>query len=296
MKRFLALLRLARPELLTFAALTYALGAVLARYLGFFRSFAAFWTGFVAALSLLLAANLLNAWFLPKKWERVLWGTDIPPKERDWLRAASFQIALGALGAAGFALLALLAANRLSLSAALFFLLLALAALSEALPPLRLAESGYGEFLDTANLAIFLPAFGFFLQSSEYHRLLAMNAFPLSLLTLAAFLALDFSTYARDAKIARPTLLTRMDWRNGIRLHHALILAAFLLFASWIFLGLRAELLAPILLALPFAAFQIFHLQRIGEGGAPRWKFLRLLALAVPALTVYLLVMIFWFH
>jgi len=32
MKRFLALLRLARPELLTFAALTYALGAVLARY------------------------------------------------------------------------------------------------------------------------------------------------------------------------------------------------------------------------------------------------------------------------
>lgn len=296
MKRLASLARLARPYTLAFALLTYLLGAALARYLGRFQSLAAFWLGLCITLFLLLAANALLFWFQPEKWQRDFWKNGETPDEKNWLRAASFHLAVGATGAAALAAFALLAARRLSASAAIFLLLLLLFAFADALPPIRLAESGYGEFVESAALALLVPAFGFLLQTDSYHRLLGMSAFPLTLLLLASYLLLDFESYARDTKTARPTLLTRMGWERGVHLHHALMLAAMCLFLAWLFLGIPAETLAPLGFILPFAALQSFHLQQIARGRAPRWKFLILLARTTPALAAYLLLTLFWLH
>ena len=177
-----------------------------------------------------------------------------------------------------------------------YLILIFLFMVAYAIPPTRLSESGFGELVLAIYFATLIPALSFLLQTDGYHRLLPMSTFPLTLLALAYLLLLDFPTFASDQKMERRTLLTRLTWQRAIPIHHLLVLTAFLLFAAAPILGFPWGVFWPVFLALPFAGFQIFWLQRIANGGRTLWGFITNLGAAVFGLTVYLLTFTFWIH
>jgi 1,4-dihydroxy-2-naphthoate octaprenyltransferase len=158
----------------------------------------------------------------------------------------------------------------------------------------RLVATGYGELTTCILLANLVPALGFVLQTGQLHRLLAMSTFPLTALTLASMLALEFPDYASDLKTEKRTLLVRLGWERAIRVHHALVLGAYLLFGFSISLGLPMAIGLPPLLTLPLALLQIWYINRIALGLKPNWTALTLNAAAISAAAAYLLAYAFW--
>ncbi len=290
MPRLKHLLTFANPLLLTLAALTFTLGTGMTRYLGRADEPLLFGLGIGWVLLILLAMNLLSIYFRPPNEPLI---EDETIQERNWLRAAAFQISIAALGVAAI-LTVFLLQNGISLPAILFAALILLVAIFYALPPFRLIYGGFGEFSLSILLATLVPAFSLVLQMKETHRLLGAVAFPLTALTFAFFLVLNFSTFSEDRKYERDTLLLRIGWERAVPLHHILVLSAYLLFAAMPLLGFPWALILPAFYAIPFALFQIFWLQRISQGGAPNWNFLIALSIAVIGLTAYSLTLTFW--
>lgn len=291
MQRLLLLLRFSRPLNLILAALTYVLGAGIARYLGISLDVVVFWLGLggilLAHFSMSLLAEALRPVQQPSE-------NDENRAERVNLRNAALLVAIGALAAAAVIAILLGQQGVLSSTAMLFLGLSLLAVLAYAVPPLRLVDAGLGEFTLAVHIAVIAPALGFVLQNGEYHRLVAIVSFPLTLLALAYFLILDFPTFAADEKYDRRTLLRSMGWQRAVPLHHGLILGAYALLAGALLFGLAWGLIWPSFLTLPFAILQIFWLRNISLGAKPVWNLLTVNALAVFGLTAYLLTFAFW--
>jgi 1,4-dihydroxy-2-naphthoate octaprenyltransferase len=272
-------------------ALAYLLGASLAHYLGADFDLLAFLLGFLWLAFLLTAANLLDAAYrnpaepyLPEQ----------TPHQRDEYRRRLVLFALALLtlvSALTVPLLALQLARPLALA---FLALAALSALAYAVPPVRLANRGLGEFAITILVAVFAPSLAFSLQTGELHRLLPAYIFPLGFLALACFLSLGFPTFAADQKYARQTLLIRLGWQAAIPAHNGFLAAAYLLIAAMPFLGLPFDLAWPGLLTIPLAAFQVYQFRRIADGGKPIWPLLTATAVALFGLTTYLLTLTLW--
>jgi 1,4-dihydroxy-2-naphthoate octaprenyltransferase len=220
--------------------------------------------------------------------------TDENHAERVLLRNAALMVSVGALAAIAVIAILLGQEGALSPIVLLFMGLSLLLVLAYAVPPLRLVDAGFGEFTLAVHIAMIAPAIGFILQAGEYHRLVGIVSFPLTLLALAYFLVLDFPTFAADEKFDRRTLLRRMGWQRAVPLHHGLILGAYLLLSSALLFGLAWGLIWPSFLTLPFAILQIFWVRNISLGAKPIWNLLTVNALAVFGLTTYLLTFAFW--
>ena len=291
MIRLKHLLTFSNPLLLALAALTYTLGTGIARYLGRADDPLVFGMGFGWMILLLLAMNLLAVYFRPHN-ERLIEEETIV--ERNWLRAAAFQISGVALGVVAM-LTVFLLQQSVSPIALLFALLIFFAAIAYALPPLRLITSGFGEFVLAILFALLIPAFSLTLQMGELHRLLGAVAFPLAALALAFFLVLNFPAYKEDLKYERGSLLLRVGWPRAISLHHILIFSAYLLFAAMpLIASIPWAVISSVFLVMPFAIFQVYWMQQIANGVNPNWKFLNLLAITVLGLTTYTLTLTFW--
>jgi 1,4-dihydroxy-2-naphthoate octaprenyltransferase len=291
MQRLLFLIRLSRPLNTIFAVLTYVLGAGIARYLGILQDIVVFWLGLggilLAQFSMGLLAEALRPVDQPSE-------NDENHAERVLLRNAALMVSIGALAA--IAVIAILLGQKgvLSPVVMIFMGLSLLLVLAYAVPPLRLVDAGFGEFTLAVHIAMIAPALGFILQAGEYHRLVGIVSFPLTLLALAYFLILDFPTFAADEKFDRRTLLRSMGWQRAVPLHHGLILGAYLLLSSALLFGLAWGLIWPSFLTLPFAILQIFWVRNISLGAKPIWNLLTVNALAVFGLTTYLLTFAFW--
>ena len=290
MNKLKYLLTFSQPLVLVLAALTYTLGTGIARYLGRAEAPLAFGLGLGWILLILLPMNLLTVYFRPPNEPLIKDETIV---ERNWLRAAAFQISIASLGVVAV-LTVFLFQGGISSTALFFAVLIVLAALAYALPPLRLITSGFGELTLSLLLAALLPAFAFTLKTGEVHRLLGAVAFPLTALTLAFFLAMSFPTFREDNKYERSSLLIRIGWQRAVPLHHLLVLTAYLLFAAMPQLGIPWGVIWPVFLIMPFALFQIFWMQQIAFGANPNWKFLIALATTVLGLTTYILTVTFW--
>jgi 1,4-dihydroxy-2-naphthoate octaprenyltransferase len=291
MQRLLSLLRLSRPLNIIFVALTYLLGAGIARYLGISQDALVFWYGLggviLAQFSMGLLAEALRPVDQPSE-------TDENRPERVNLRNAALLMSVGALAAATFIAILLGFQGALAPVPQLFLGLSLAIVLAYAVPPLRLVNRGFGEFALAVHIAVIATALGFALQAGEYHRLVAITSFPLTLLALAYFLILGFPTFAVDEKFDRRTLLRSMGWQRAVPLHHGLVLGAYALLAGSLLFGLAWGLVWPSLLPLPFALFQIWQLRNISQGAKPVWNLLTVNALAVFGLTAYLLTFAFW--
>lgn len=291
MSYFRTLLKMARPLHLILAAMTYFLGAGIARYLGRPIQLAAFILGLLVILAIQVASFWLVEYF---RLPLTPLAKDEMPRDREFLRASLFQSATALLTVSGAIIVTLLIARLLPLQAGLILGLIIFLFVGYAVPPIRLSEAGYGELLQAVSLGTLFPALAFLIQFGDFHRLLTFSTFPLTLLALAYLLVNDFPVYATDQKYGRHSLLTRLTWPLAIPIHHLLILMSFLFFALSPLLGFPWGLVWPVFLALPFALIQIAWLQRISRGGRAVWRFFVPLSAAVFGLAVYLLALTFW--
>jgi 1,4-dihydroxy-2-naphthoate octaprenyltransferase len=289
--RLRALIGLARPLHLLLIAVTYFLGAGVARYLGNPQTTAVFWLGLWGVWMAQLSLNLLAEAFRPFH-EPLL--ENETRTERRLLRDAALYLSLAALSVLAFIAFLFYREGRLT-SAVFLFLAFSIALIiAYAVPPLRLVGKGFGELLLAIHIAYISPTLAFLLQVGEFHRLLNSLTVPLTLLALATFLALDFPAFASDLKYERRTFLTRLGWERAVPLHHALVLVAYLLLAVIPFFGFSFGVLWPAFLSLPFALLQMFWLRNIALGAKPIWRLFSTNAVAVLGLTAYFLTLTFW--
>ncbi|MDK1027817.1 MAG: prenyltransferase [Anaerolineae bacterium] len=291
MKNTFVLFRLSQPLVILFAILTYILGTGISRYLGVSQNWTVFWLGFVIIILAQFGMNLLVEALRP---------IDQPSNrnqnraERVNLRKAALLLSISAL--ATLAIFILIAAQRgvLTPVGILFLVLSVFVLLAYAVRPLRLVDSGLGELGLAVQIGLISPGIGFVFQQGEYHRVVAMISFSLTLLAFAYFITLGFPSYASDQKYDRRTFLRIIGWERAVPLHHSLVLGAYLILASAPYLGLAWGLIWPSLLTLPFAILQIFWLQSISQGAKPIWNLITINALAVFGLTTYFLTFAFW--
>ena len=286
---------LLRPLEWLSAALIYALGVGIADYLGFTINWSFYWLGQAWVSLLQISAYALDAYF-----EALKTSTGLPGPQDNPLGPGKLppEAALGVAGA-GMVVCAslslpILTSPQFSPLIGMLMLSLLAAALLYALPPLRLAAAGYQEFLDTLMIVILPPALAIVLQTGELNRLLAMTCFPLAALFMAQRLAWALPAYGTDLRYERKTLLMLMGWERGMLLHDLLILTAFGLVVAAFFFGLPFGLGAPALLGMPLGALQIWQMRQIAEGAKPNWNALRFNAVALFAVTAYILTFFFW--
>ena len=284
------LLRLSRPLHLLVAALTYFFGASIANYLG--KPFRAdsFWLGLIAVFLAQISMNLLAEVFRPVN-EPVIENETL--KDRLTLRTNALYVSIAALTANAVIAFLLYNNHRLTLASFLFLLLSLVIILAYSVPPVRLINRGFGEFLLAAHLAYVFPSIAYILQAGETHRFL-MLTIPLVFLAFAYFIVMDFPSFASDRKYERVTLLTRLGWERVVPLHHLFVLLAYIFFLALPGFGLSLFLLWPAFLTLPFALFQIIQLRSIALGAPTNWILLTVTALSVFGLTVYFLSLTFW--
>lgn len=159
-----------------------------------------------------------------------------------------------------------------------------------AVPPLQLARRGYGELAEAVLLTNLAPGLAFLLQAGEFHRILPMLTFPVTLLFLAMKLALSLPGYAQDIKEGRKTLMIQLGWQRGMLLHNLLVFSAYILLLAASLIGLAWRVSSPALFSLPVGLFQVWQLVQIASGARTRWRLLTFTASATVALFTYLLI------
>jgi 1,4-dihydroxy-2-naphthoate octaprenyltransferase len=296
---FRLFVRLSRPLALLGGALTFSLGAGIARYLGITLDWRLYFLGQAWVTTLQLSTHYFSEYFAPSPapggeesspfpWRSgALDGEDALPRETAlWAGVAAL--------AAVTSFIAMLRVAGAPPAALVVMLLIFAAGLFYAVPPMRLAETGYGELIISIVAAGLIPALAFTLQSGEIHRLVAMSTFPLILLYLAMLIAFGFPAYASDLKRERRTLLTRLGWQRAMAFHNLLILTAYVLLALAMFFNFPPSVGLPAFLSLPLGLFQIWYMTRIAAGAKPNWGLLGWMAIAVFGVTTYLLAFSFW--
>jgi len=287
---FRTLLRLSRPLHLLLAALTYFLGTSIANYLGKPFRTDSFWLGLIAVLLAQSSMNLLAEVFRPSN-ETIVEGET--RKQRLALRNNALYISIAGLTADAVIAFILYINGHLSVAAFFFLLLSLIVILAYAIPPFRMINRGFGEFLLAAHMAYIIPSIAYILQADEAHRFLLITI-PLTLLAFAYFIVMDFPSFASDSKYNRSTLLTRLGYERVVPLHHLFVLLAYLFFLIIPAFGLPLSLFWPAFLTLPFALFQIYQLRSLALGAPVHWTLLSVTALSVFGLTAYFLSLTFW--
>lgn len=299
MKTLRLFLQLSRPLFLLGAALTYALGVGIARYLGTSVDWNLYLLGQAWVTAFQLSAHYLSEYFAE-------------PDDAYQGNGSFFLGRSGALGpgklarpvalwagvaclAVGASLSVLLMGQAHYAPAVLLVMGLIFAgAVCYSVPPLRLEASGYGELTISLMVANLVPALAFLLQTGELHRLLAMATFPLTVLHLAMMLAFDLPDYAGDLRCGKRTLMVRAGWQRGMLLHNILVFSGFILLGLAAAMGLALRIVLPTFFVLPVGLLQVWQMMRIEQGDKPNWTLLVLAALTSFGLTAYLLAYGFW--
>jgi 1,4-dihydroxy-2-naphthoate octaprenyltransferase len=285
------LFRFTHPIRLLLALLTYGLGLGLARYLGVTLYPEPQLFGGVIVIFLLAASGLLVEYFRPVNEPIILGETR---KEREDLRSLLLIVSITFLAVAGILIFLLQRGGFLRVDTFLLLSGFVLLALANAVPPVRLVNRGLGELVLAVLIANFTPTLAYLLQSGNIHRLLTLFTFPLFLIALACFLALNFPAFADDLKYERHSLLVSLTWQRAVPIHNGLLIVAYLFLAAVPFLGVPFGLVWPALLTLPLAAYQIFTLRNIADGAKPLWPAFIATSTAIFGLTAYLITLAFW--
>jgi 1,4-dihydroxy-2-naphthoate octaprenyltransferase len=291
MLRLITILRLSRPLYILLSALTYFLGAGIARYIGDPQMLPAFWLGLVGIILAQICMNLLIEVYRPEN-EPIVPGESIASRRA--IHDSALYVSIAGLAALAVIAFLLFKDGRLTPPAWLILALSLLVIVVYSVPPLRLVDKGYGEVLLALHLGFLVPSISFLLQDGSYHRLLNVTVVPLTILLLATILVLDFPSYSEDIKYERQSLLVHIGWERAVPLHHGLVVAAYVLFAFTPLLGYSLSLLWPAFLTIPFAILQIYWLRNIALGAKPIWTLLSVNAIAIFGLTAYFLTLTFW--
>ena len=292
-RQFRLFLRLSRPWFLLGPILLYALGLALAHYLGERIRVPLAIEGLALVLSLQLVVHYLNEYYDAEadaaNPNRTPFNGGSGAIGKEGLaRATALQAAVVCL--AFVALLAttmLIRAETAPLAWAVFALML-LASFFYSAPPLRLVSSGYGEFVAALVVSALVPTLAYTLQTGAMHRLLFLATAPLVLFNFAMILAFEVPDYGTDLSFGKRTLMVRVGWETGMRLHDAAIVAAVLAILAGVLLGLPTRVTVGVLIVLPLAAAQAWQMGRLRRGAKPNWTLLAAGAVALYVLAAYL--------
>lgn len=285
------------PSLLI-GAFLYSLGAGIVVFRGEFFNWTNFWLGLAMLLLLLLSSFYLNEYFTrlqnpPRRGEKSI--SDESGVDNAALKSNIFLLAaITTLTAGAMITVLLFSTGAFNLIIWLMLGISFLLAFIYAVPPFRLANTGYGELAMAVLLTNLFPALSYLLQTGEMSDLLGMLTFPLTVLYLAMVLALSLETYYSDLKAGRQNLMIRLGWQRGMALHNMLIVAAYLLVGVGAVAGMAWALTWPKLLTLPIGLFQAWQIWAISRGAKPRWNLLKLTAYATFGITLYLQVFTLW--
>ncbi|MCX6070704.1 MAG: prenyltransferase [Chloroflexi bacterium] len=278
-------LRLSNPGLLAAGGLFYTIGAAVADYLGLRVSPTLLILGLLVMGATLLLAQYLNAYFTFLVERRA--SAPDPSAAYGLPRNVALYAAIISGGILAILLTGMAVQRAAPLASWLMLGIGILLTFAYSVPPLRLATSGYGELTAAIGLAGLAPAYGFALQTGEAHRLVWLATAPLIALMFAMLITLRLRDYAGDLQHERRTLIVRLGWEAGMRLHDGAILLAAGLMAAGLAGGLPSRVGIGGAIVLPLAAAQIWQMRRIRSGFPPRWHVLVSVAAALLTLTAY---------
>ena len=294
-------IRVSRPLFLVGAALVYALGAGIAHYLGVTVDWGLYFLGQFWVTMMQLSAHFLNEYYdapadveNPNRTPFTGGSGDVGPDRLP--RATVLFAALACLAVVASLTVLILSQAQPSPETLLILVLIFLGGFFYSVPPVRLVSSGYGELTTSIIVANLVPAFAYLIQAGELHRLVAMSTFPLTALHLAMMLAFELPDYANDIKFEKHTLMVRLGWQRGMRLHNLLILSAYLLLGLAVTLGMPFSLAWPAFLTLPLGLLQIWQMRRIADGAKPNWRTITLVPVVLFAAMAYLLTFAYWMN
>lgn len=278
--------------------LLYALGVGIVRYLGFPIDWSLVLIGQAWITTFQVGSRFLGAYFLlpakPRDPSRISIesssGESHPGLRRDLL----LWVAFAAYGVTASLTLLLRLQPGIPSPVLLVMGLAFLLAVLYAVPPFRLANSGYGELIQSITMANLVPALGFMLQTSDLHQLVMLSTFPLTMLYLAMSLAIQLPQYAQAVRREQRTILVRLGWEQGMVFHNVLILGSFLVAGLAMLFGLPPTIALPAFFVLPLGLFQIWYMTRIAAGIKPNWSVLRWTAVLTFGLYAYLIAFSFW--
>ncbi len=303
MKSLRLILRLSRPVYLLSAILMYILGIGIGHYLTGAINWSSFTLGLIWIVFILLGSQFLNEYFNPlvlshdpgRKNTPFSGGSGAIGEDR-LPRQAALWAGLTCLTITASMTVLLLQNLEINQASGLILGLIFIGVLVYAVPPFRLVSSGYGELIMSILWAGFIPAMAFLMQGHDFHRLLIMVSFPLTLLHISMLLALEFPDYAADVKQGMRPILVRIGWQRGMLIHNVLILAGFVFLGIAFVLGLPFNIGWPVIFVIPIALFQIWMMNRIADGAKPNWNLLMLASVSTFCLTGYILAFAFWTH
>lgn len=285
-------IRLSRPHFLLGGVLLYALGAAIANYLGeditLFRYLLG--QGFVTCIQLMghflneyydAPIDILNENRTPFNAGSGALGPDGLP------RSIAFYAAITMLTLAGTLAGIMLLLGDIPLLTWIFGLFGFLGAYSYSTPPLRTSVSGYGELITSIVVAGFVPAFSFSLFAGDLHRLVLMSTVPLISFHFAMMLVFELPDYATDLKHNKRTLMVRIGWESGMRMHDYAIVFGVLSFIIAFLNGLPGRVALGGLIVLPLALAQIWQMNRIRSGFPPNWRVFATSAVLLFGLSTY---------
>jgi 1,4-dihydroxy-2-naphthoate octaprenyltransferase len=303
MKSVRFLIQLSRPIFILLAVLLYFLGISIAHYLSGPINWSAFSFGLAWIVLISLGSQYLNEYFDPFAL------LDDPPAKH-----TPFSGGSGAIGTSrlprqavfwmGLACYTLAAAvtylifQDLGMNSAVIIILgvFLVGEILYALPPFRMVSTGYGEVIMSILIVGLIPALAYLMQGHDFHRLLIMIAFPLTTMHIGMLLAMEFPDYASDITQGKRPALVRIGWQRAMLLHNILILGSFVMLGLAFVFGLPIHVAWPVIFVLPIGLYQIWMMNRIGEGARPNWSLLELVAISTFGLTAYILTFAFWTH
>ena len=299
MKKLLAFLRLSRPIFLAGGALVYALGAAMARSVGVPIRGEVYLLGQLGVTAVQLMTHYLNEY-----WD---FEADLLNRNRTPWSGGSGVLPLGLLaprtaltaawvcaGVAVLVLAALLIGVKVGWETFVIFGLAFSGAYFYSSPPVRLAQTGLGEWTTAGILAGLVPSFSYTLQAGGWSAAMLPALIPLALLGVAMILTYEFPDFLTDEAAGKRTLLVRLGQRAGRQLHAALLLAAYLALTVGVWFGSPGRAALGAFIPLPLALLQTWQLRRISQGVQVPWSRLTFAATANYALTAYFLVLGFW--
>lgn len=281
--------------------LTYLFGAAIPNYLGQAFNWVGFTGGLVFLFFLMSGGMILSAFYATYFVRRGTPDTrpdlaDLEPATLERFRTMTLTLALALLTTATFLLVALISSHNLGSAAAFMVLIAAVTTLLSVLPVFRISRSGFSIIVETFFVAVVIPAIAYFLQTSEYHRLLGLLSFPIVLFYFAMLVALSLKTYPENDNQYGRQLIQVIGWQSGMTLHNLGILLGYLWIGASFMLKIPGFLIWPPLLTLPFGLFQVFHFTRISQGAKPQWRLIQLLAYGIFGLTTYLITLSLWIN
>jgi 1,4-dihydroxy-2-naphthoate octaprenyltransferase len=286
-------IRLSRPLFLLGGVLLYSLGVAIAAYIGPTIDVRTVFIGLVVVILIQMMTQYANEYFDSE--------IDNRNAQRTFLTGGS-----GAIGPDGlsrkvalYAAVICLALAATTCTAALInavfnplawtvLLLAFLGAFFYNTPPLRLVSSGYGEFLASVVVAGLTPTFGFAVQNPQLSHLVPLTVIPLIAIMFSMLIAFSLPDYATDLKFEKKTLIVRLGWQWGMRLHDIAIVLGFFSLILGYSLGLPTRVALGSLIALPLGIAQIWQMNRIRNGFPARWNTFTIGALGLFVLTAYL--------